>query len=85
MNCSPKTMIRFGAAIGIGLTAVYLAFPEAREFVVAGAPILLALICPVSMIVMMFVMKSNGRRKNSTEQMPPASLAKASEAASSAA
>jgi hypothetical protein len=37
------------------------------------------------MIVMMFVMKSNGRRKNSTEQMPPASLAKASEAASSAA
>lgn len=60
MHCNPKTMIKIGVGIGAALLVAYFAFPGARALVIASAPILLALICPVMMIVMMFAMKHNG-------------------------
>ncbi len=58
MQCNPKTMIRIGAVIGVALLIAYFAFPEAQGLVLASAPLLLALICPVTMIVMMRAMRT---------------------------
>lgn len=63
MNCNAKTMLKVAAALGAPLALAYFALPGAQAFIVASAPILLALICPVSMLIMMFVMKDvNGRK-----------------------
>ncbi|MEO7854240.1 MAG: DUF2933 domain-containing protein [Rubrivivax sp.] len=59
MSCSVKTMLRTAGAIGLVAVIGYLAVPEARAFIVASAPVLIALICPVSMIVMMLMMNSS--------------------------
>lgn len=65
MHCNPKTMIKIAAALGGMLAAAYLALPGAREFVAASAPVLLALICPVSMLAMMFMMRKSGGAESS--------------------
>lgn len=57
MNCSPKTMLKVAAVLGAILVVTYFAVPEAQALVLAGAPVLLALICPVMMLVMAFTMK----------------------------
>ena len=57
MPCSARTMIKTAAALGGILAVAYLAFPEARAFVAASAPVLVALICPISMVVMMVMMR----------------------------
>ena len=64
MNCNPKSMLKMLAvALGLAATA-YVALPQFREFVLAGTPFLLSLICPLGMIGMMFMMKgSNPDRK----------------------
>jgi len=79
MHCNPKTMIKIGVGIGTALLVAYFAFPGARALVVASAPILLALICPLMMIVMMFTM-----RRGDTQAAPPAQP-EATDAASTAA
>ena len=60
MHCNPKTMIKIGVGIGAALLVAYFALPGARALIVASAPILLALICPLMMIVMMFMMRRDG-------------------------
>lgn len=63
MKCSPKTMAALAALAATLLAALglsYVAIPAARAFIVASAPILLALICPVTMIVMMLTMRGHG-------------------------
>ena len=57
MHCNFKTMIKFAAGIGAILAVAYFALPDARAWLLASAPLLLALACPVSMIAMMFMMK----------------------------
>ena len=59
MHCNARTMIKIAAGLGGMLAAVYLAVPEARGFVAASAPVLLTLICPISMVVMMFMMRKS--------------------------
>ena len=51
-----KTAVALGAAVAIA----YIALPDARAFLLASTPILLALICPLTMVVMMFMMKGSG-------------------------
>lgn len=57
MSCDFKTMIKLAIGLGLGLVAAYFALPEFRTFIVAAAPVLLALICPLAMVIMMFAMK----------------------------
>lgn len=59
MNCSLKTMAKLAAGLGAILAIVYFAVPAAQAFVLASAPILLSLICPVMMLVMLFAMRGN--------------------------
>ena len=60
MNCSTNTMLKVAAGIGITLGVAYFAFPAAQTMILAYAPFLLALICPISMGVMMLMMKGKG-------------------------
>ena len=60
MHCNLKTMAKIAAAILVVLGVAWFAFPAAQTFIVASAPILLLLICPVMMIAMMFMMRGHG-------------------------
>lgn len=57
MHCSIKTMAKLAAGLGVILAVAYFALPDARAWLLASAPVLLALVCPLSMLAMMFVMK----------------------------
>ena len=57
MSCSTNTMLKVAAGVGITLGAAYFAFPVAQTMILAYAPFLLALICPISMGIMMLMMK----------------------------
>ncbi len=63
MKCQPKTMLKTAVGLGTVVAIAYFALPDARAFLLASTPILLALICPVSMIVMMLMMKGTGSAK----------------------
>ena len=58
MNCDFKAMIKLTGGLGVILTVAYFSLPEARVFILSGTPVLLAFVFPVSMLVMMFAMKS---------------------------
>lgn len=71
MHCNARTMIKIAAALGAILAAVYLAVPEGRELVIASAPVLLALICPIAMVIMMFMMRKPSGAERSVPAEPP--------------
>ena len=71
MHCNARTMIKTAAALGGILAAAYLAFPEARAFVAASAPVLLALICPISLLVMMVMMRKSDGSGSCASAEPP--------------
>jgi hypothetical protein len=71
MNCNAKTMIKVAAVLGVGLAVAYVALPEARALVAASAPILLALVCPIAMVVMMFMMKRTSGDKQDVMAAKP--------------
>jgi fatty acid desaturase len=66
MNCSLKTMAATAATLLATLGVAYVAFPAAQGFILASAPILLALICPVMMIAMMLTMRGHGANARDT-------------------
>ena len=63
MKCDMKTMLKATAVLGLFLAIVYLTVPAAHTFILASAPILVALICPASMLFMMSAMNKNGSAK----------------------
>lgn len=58
MKCNSKTMLSFALALGLAGVIAYVAFPAAQSLIVAYAPVLLVLVCPISMLVMMWAMNS---------------------------
>lgn len=64
MKCDTKMMIRIGGGIVMVLAIAYSTLPGARALVVASAPILLALICPLAMIFMMKSMNSCNKEQD---------------------
>jgi len=64
MNCTPRTLIKTAVVLGLVLTVAYFALPGAQAFIAASAPILIALICPLSMIGMYFAMRGNKKDEN---------------------
>lgn len=63
MNCSTNTMLKVAAGLGLTLVAAYFAFPAAQTMLLASAPYLLLLICPISMGVMMLMMRGPDQSK----------------------
>lgn len=68
MRCNVKTMLRTAGVIGLVAVIGYFAVPEARAFIVASAPVLIALICPVSMVVMMQMMNGSGSKATESRE-----------------
>ena len=64
MRCSVKTMLRTAGVIGLVAVIGYFAVPESRAFIVASAPVLIALICPVSMVGMMMMINGSGSKES---------------------
>ncbi|WP_332774925.1 DUF2933 domain-containing protein [Polaromonas sp.] len=62
MKCDMKTMVKMALWLGVGLAVAYFALPAAQALILASAPILVALICPVAMFFMMKGM--NGSKKD---------------------
>lgn len=71
MNCS-KTMIKVAAGLGVGATVLYFAFPQAQSLILANTPLLIALACPISMGIMMLMMKGSNDTKKSEPADPGA-------------
>lgn len=61
MKCNFKLMLSVGLVMSLGAAFAYLAFEDARVAIVASLPVLVALLCPISMLVMMKVMHSSGQ------------------------
>lgn len=60
MKCDTNTMLKTAAGLAAVAGVIYFAVPAAQAFVLASAPILIALICPISMLIMMKMMNSKG-------------------------
>jgi len=58
-------MMKTAGVLGLAAVISYFAIPEARAFIVASAPVLIALICPVAMLFMMKGM--NGSQSKQSE------------------
>lgn len=69
MKCDTKTMVK--TAIGLGLLGViaYFALPQFRGFIVGISPFLLALACPLSMIIMMKGMSLHQKEQKKEPEM----------------
>lgn len=59
MKCDSKMMVKIAAGLGVALAVAYFALPAAHAFILASAPLLVALICPVAMLFMMKGMNEN--------------------------
>lgn len=59
MKCDSKMMVKMAVWLGVGLAVAYFALPAAQALILASAPFLVALICPVAMFFMMKGMNGN--------------------------
>lgn len=73
MRCDSKTMLKTAGLLGFALAVVYFTLPAAHAFVLASAPLLVALICPVSMLLMMKVMNGHQKEDGPDAEKPRAS------------
>lgn len=72
MNCSIKTMLSVAGAMFLAAGVAYLTFEGARAAILASLPVLLVLLCPISMLVMMKFMHSAGKEEQSGTCPKPA-------------
>ncbi|SMP81465.1 DUF2933 domain-containing protein [Noviherbaspirillum suwonense] len=73
MMCAAKTMLKVALALLISFGVAYAAFPEVRTWLVAMAPTLAFLICPISMLFCMKMMNKScsSQTGNSPTAAPP--------------
>lgn len=62
MKYESKMVLKTAIGLGIALAVAYFMLPEVRTFILYSAPILVALICPVAMLLMTKTM--NGGKKD---------------------
>lgn len=61
MKCDSKMMLKIAGGLGLALGVAYFTLPAAQALILASAPILLALICPVAMLLMVKTMNGSAR------------------------
>ena len=68
MKCNFRVMLFVGLTMALGAGFAYLALEEARVAIVASLPVLAALLCPISMFVMMKFMHSSAQAQACTSR-----------------
>lgn len=63
MHCSKKTMAYLAVGILAAIAAGYALLPSMRETLLGMAPLLLVLVCPLSMLFMMKAMGGHNHAK----------------------
>ena len=71
MTCNSRTMLTVGLALGLAGALAYFTIPAAQAFLLASAPLLVALICPISMLFMMKAMNNGSRKDQVAEPSEP--------------
>jgi hypothetical protein len=72
MGCSMKSMLKAGLGIFAIAGTAYVLFPQFRELIIALAPTLVFLLCPLSMLFCMKMMKDrNGQGDQSSAAKGP--------------
>lgn len=66
--CSMKTLIKIAFGMGLLLVVGYVIFPEFHAWIVAAAPYLLVLACPLAMIFMMKGMNTPKEKEKKPDQ-----------------
>lgn len=66
--CSIKTLIKIAFGLGLLLIAGYLIFPQSHAWIVAVAPYLLFLACPLAMYFMMKGMNTPQEKEKKPNQ-----------------
>lgn len=61
MKCNFKTMLSVAIGLAAAFGFAYFAVPGAREFIRAASPVLLFLLCPLSMLLMMGSMRGGNQ------------------------
>lgn len=63
MHCSKKTMAYLAVGVLAAIAAAYALLPGMRETLLGMAPLLLVLVCPLSMLFMMKAMGGHDHAK----------------------
>lgn len=58
MKCDMKTMMKAALGLGVAIAIAYVAMPAVRGWILASAPFLFFLLCPLMMFFMMKGMQS---------------------------
>lgn len=66
--CSMKTLIKIALGMGLLLIVGYVIFPQSHAWIVAVAPYLLFLACPLAMVFMMKSMNSQQEKGKKADQ-----------------
>lgn len=71
MTCDKSTLLRLGIGAVVLLGAAYVLFPSFQAWIVAAAPVLLLLLCPLMMLFGMRGMHSNMSTTDDTQKVKP--------------
>lgn len=73
MTCNKSAMLKAILALGILSLVLYATLPGLRAWIISALPILLILVCPLSMLACMFGMRhaSDSGQKCASKTEPP--------------
>lgn len=77
MHCNVKVMAKVAAVLAGGFGVAWFTFPQFRELMVASAPLLFVLLCPLSMVAMMFMMRGQDGQNTCSAPAKPERKAEA--------
>ncbi len=68
MNCNKQTMWKAGFGLLVAGGVAYAALPEFRAWILAVSPVLLLLLCPLSMLFCMKMMNDKACQTSSSDK-----------------
>ncbi|MOA55530.1 hypothetical protein D3C78_1793420 [compost metagenome] len=71
MTRDKSALVRLGIGAAVLLVAAYILFPAFQDWIVAVAPVLLLLLCPLMMVFCMRGMHSNTSTTDDTQKVKP--------------
>lgn len=71
MTRNNPNMVRLGVGAAIVLAVAYILFPAFQTWIVAAAPLLLLLLCPLMMVFCMRGMRKDAPTTDDTQKVKP--------------